>query len=60
MVLRFARERASLLSEVITEMILTIRTDEHNIYHTYSYRDNQICFFLFSAGFDDMVTISSQ
>ena len=47
MVLRFARERAPLLSEFITEMILTIRTDEPNIYRTYSYRDNQICFSFF-------------
>ena len=47
MVLCFARTRAPLLNEVITEMILTIRTDEHYIYHTYSYRDNQVCFFLF-------------
>ena len=47
MVLRFARERAPLLREFITEMILTIGTDEPNIYRTYSYRDNQICFSFF-------------
>ena len=51
MVLRFAHERAPLLNEVITEMILTIRTDEHNIYRTYSYRDNQVCFFSFFRRF---------